>query len=131
LESLGRKHHIRNTRCIHKSTRVVLVRDAGVIKRGHGHVESRRRIILALENWLTLWITGVSGESPPISRVPCMFDRVEPHAVIRVIGLECAIGINSHTSPKNKGLDSRHVARPHNRGAMPKELPLRRMRGST
>ena len=107
LKSLRRKHHIRDTHCIHKSTRIALIGNARIEKRGHGHIVSGRRIILTLDDWPTVWASRISRQSPPISRMACMFDGVEPDPIVRVIGTIRTVRIDRHPSAINQRLHPR------------------------
>jgi len=51
-----------------------------------------------------------------------MFNGVEAHPIIRVIGPIRSISIYSHARPIGEGLNSRCAARPGDRRMVPKEL---------
>jgi hypothetical protein len=56
-----------------------------------------------------------------------MFDRVEPHPIVRVIGSIRAIGVNGHTCLIDECLHPGRIAGPRHLGMVPKELTRLRM----
>jgi len=73
LESLGWKDYVWDAGCIDKSARVTLIWNVGIEKGSHRDVITWRGIILALENRMTTWLSGVRCEGPPIARTARVF----------------------------------------------------------
>jgi hypothetical protein len=60
-----------------------------------------------------------------------MFNGIEPQPIVRVIGSNCSVGINSQTSLIYKRVCTRRTAPPRSRCLMPEELNLtKKLRGT-
>lgn len=74
FESLWWKYHVRDGDGIDKSMWIVLIWNVRVEEGSHRDVVTWRRIVLALENWMTAGLSGVRCQGPPITRPAGMLD---------------------------------------------------------
>src|SRR5215469_2381520 len=87
------KHNVWNHRSVHVAVRISDVRIIGVIKSGGRHIKPRRWIPVSLQNGQPVPFFIICDQSPPVSPMSCVDQRIESELIVWVVGTEGSVCI--------------------------------------